>query len=144
VIKRFSKSIWIFIGTVCVGLGVLGIFLPVLPTTPFLLLAAFCYGRGSQRFYHWLVYRSRVGSYIQNFQSGRGVPIKQKRLTIMLLWLTIGSTIGLVDLAWWQKAAMLIVAMGVTIHLIRMKTWRPASSIQVKKTPVIEHLDEML
>ena len=102
--KQIKKSVWIFSGTVCVGLGVLGAFLPVLPTTPFLLLAAFCYGRGSIRFYHWLVYHSWVGSYIRNYQSGRGISLKQKALTTLLLWLTIGSTIGLGDLVWWLKS----------------------------------------
>jgi uncharacterized membrane protein YbaN (DUF454 family) len=141
--RQISKSAWIFGGTLCVGLGVLGIFLPVLPTTPFLLLAAFCYGRGSKRFYHWLVYRSWVGGYILNYQSGHGIPLKQKALTITLLWLTIGSTIGFVALTWWLKVAMAIVAIGVTIHLVRMKTWQPASSIPVTGTQFVEPLEEV-
>jgi uncharacterized membrane protein YbaN (DUF454 family) len=118
--KPFYERVWIFCGTVSVGLGVLGIILPVLPTTPFLLLAAFCYGRGSKRFYHWLVNRSRLGSYIRNYQSGQGIPLKQKILTIVYLWVTIGTTIGFVDLAWWLKAALVAVAAGVTIHLYRL------------------------
>ncbi|MDP2993874.1 MAG: YbaN family protein [Anaerolineales bacterium] len=142
--KKIIKSVWIFSGTVFVGLGVLGVFLPVLPTTPFLLLAAFCYGRGSRRFYHWLVYRSWVGSYIRNYQSGHGIPLKQKALTIILLWLTIGSTIGLVALVWWLKAVMFVVAISVTIHLVRMKTWRPASSLQAEKMQFIEPMEEAL
>ena len=142
--KKIIKSVWIFGGTVCVGLGVVGVFLPVLPTTPFLLLAAFCYGRGSRRFYHWLVYRSWVGSYIRNYQSGHGIPLKQKALTIILLWLTIGSTIGLVALVWWLKAVMFVVAISVTIHLVRMKTWRPASYLQAEKMQFIEPMEEAL
>jgi uncharacterized membrane protein YbaN (DUF454 family) len=143
---QIRKSIWIFGGTVCVGLGVLGIFLPVLPTTPFLLLAAYCYGRGSERFYHWLVYRSWVGSYVRNYQSGHGIPLKQKVLTIALLWLTIGCTIGLVALAWWLKVALLIVAIGVTIHLARMKTLHPPSTPcqPEKQFPVAEVPDGYL
>ena len=127
------KSLWIIGGTLCVGLGALGVLLPVLPTTPFLLLAAYCYGRGSERFHHWLVHRSWLGSYIRNFQSGRGVPLKQKVLAIALLWLTIGATIGFTVLAWWVKAALVLVAAGVTVHLVRMKTWRPESSMQADK-----------
>jgi uncharacterized membrane protein YbaN (DUF454 family) len=142
--EQIRKSVWIFGGTVCVGLGVLGVFLPVLPTTPFLLLAAFCYGRGSKRFYHWLVDRSWVGGYIRNYRSGRGIPLKQKALTIILLWLTIGSTIGFVELTWWLKVLMVVVAIGVTIHLIRMKTWHPVSSIQVDKLQFIEPMEEVL
>jgi uncharacterized membrane protein YbaN (DUF454 family) len=141
--KQSSKSVWIFSGTVCVGLGMLCVFLPVLPTTPFLLLAAFCYGRGSKRFYHWSVYRSWIGSYIRNYQSGLGIPLKQKALTILLLWMTIGSTIGFVVLGWWLKAAMVIMAIGVTIHLVRMKTWRSASSMQADKIQYVEPMEEV-
>jgi uncharacterized membrane protein YbaN (DUF454 family) len=142
--KQISKNVWIFAGTVCVGLGVLGVFLPVLPTTPFLLLAAFCYGRGSKRFYHWLVYRSWVGSYIRNYQYGHGIPLKQKVFTIILLWLTIVSTNGFVVLAWWLKGTMIVVAIGVTIHLVRMKTWHPGSSTQADKMEFIEPVEEAL
>ena len=127
------KSLWIIGGTLCVGLGALGVLLPVLPTTPFLLLAAYCYGRGSERFHHWLVHRSWLGSYIRNFQSGRGVPLKQKVFAITLLWLTIGATIGFTELAWWVKATVALVGVGVTIHLVKMKTWHPEYSVQDDK-----------
>jgi uncharacterized protein len=128
-----KKSLWIIGGTLCVGLGALGVLLPVLPTTPFLLLAAYCYGRGSERFHHWLVHRSWLGSYIRNFQSGRGVPLKQKVFAIALLWLTIGATIGFAGLAWWVIVALILVAVGVTIHLVRMKTFRPEYTLQDDK-----------
>jgi uncharacterized membrane protein YbaN (DUF454 family) len=141
--EQFKKSVWIFSGTVCVGLGVLGAFLPVLPTTPFLLLAAFCYGRGSLRFYQWLVYHSWVGSYIRNYLSGRGISLKQKALTTLLLWLTIGSTIGLVDLVWWLRAALVVVAISVPIHLVRIKTWHPLSSMPANKKQYIEPMEEV-
>jgi uncharacterized membrane protein YbaN (DUF454 family) len=140
--KQINKSAWIFGGTVFLGLGLLGVFLPILPTTPFLLLAAFCYGRGSKRFYRWLVYQSWVGSYIQNYQSGRGIPLKQKVWTIALLWLTIGSTIGLATLVWWLKILLVVVAIGVTIHLARTKTWKP-ESIQAEKKPLMEPIEDV-
>jgi uncharacterized membrane protein YbaN (DUF454 family) len=120
--KQISKNIWIFGGSICLGLGVLGIFLPILPTTPFLLLAAFCYGRGSVRFYDWLVKRSLFSAYIQNYREGRGLPLRQKLLTTLLLWLTIGTTAWLAVTAWWLKVLLLLVAAGVTIHLGMIKT----------------------
>jgi uncharacterized membrane protein YbaN (DUF454 family) len=141
--EKIRRSVWVFGGTVCVGLGVLGVFLPVLPTTPFLLLAAFCYERGSRRFHHWLVHSSWVGSYIRNYQSGHGIPLKLKTLTIALLWLTIGSTIWLVALTWWLKIALVIVAIVVSIHLIRMKTLHPASTLQAEKMPFVEPIKEI-
>ena len=116
------RSFWIIGGTVCVGLGILGIILPILPTSPFLLLAAFCYARGSERFYDWLVNRSYFGGYIRNYREGCGIPLKQKRLAVVTLWLTIGFTIGFVALTWWIKVLLVAIAVGVTIHLINIKT----------------------
>jgi uncharacterized membrane protein YbaN (DUF454 family) len=138
---QMGKRIWILAGSVCVVLGVVGIFLPILPTTPFLLLAAFCYGRGSKRFYNWLVYRSWVGSYIRNYRSGLGISLRHKVLTIVLLWLTIGFSIGFVTLAWWLKAALVIVATGVTTHLVRMKTFRTTSVMTTEVLPLVKPLE---
>ena len=130
--KRINQNLWILGGTLCLVLGALGVFLPVLPTTPFLLLAAYCYGRGSTKFHQWLVYRSSIGSYIRNYQSGRGVPLRQKVWAIVLLWVTILASIIFTHLAWWVVVVLIIVAFGVTVHLIRMKTWRPESPMQNK------------
>ncbi len=112
-------------GTFFVALGVLGLFLPVLPTTPFLLLAAVCYARSSERFYHWLLTNRWFGEYIRNYREGRGIPLKQKVLTISLLWLTIGYAAWFVVSPWWVKLILLGIAVGVTTHLIRMKTFKP-------------------
>ncbi|MCX6053763.1 MAG: YbaN family protein [Chloroflexi bacterium] len=120
--SRIGKSLWVIGGTICIGLAILGILLPVLPTTPFLLLAAFCYGRGSERFYRWLIVRSPFGNYIRNYRDGQGIPLKYKVVTVTLLWLTIGISIGFIVTTWWLKALLAIVAVGVTFHLSRIKT----------------------
>jgi len=135
------NKLWIIGGTVCVGLGILGIILPVLPTTPFLLLAAFCYGRGSMRFYHWLVNQSRLGDYIRSYQEGRGIPLKQKMMAIALLWLTIGFSIGFVVTTWWVKAILVVVAVGVTIHLSKIKTWQQESHSSADQVNSIESVE---
>lgn len=119
------RALLIILGTLCVALGVLGIFLPLLPTTPFLLLAAACYARSSARFYHWLVTNRWCGQYIRNYREGRGIPLKQKAVTILLLWLTIGSTAWLAISQWWVRWILLGVAVGVTIHLLKVKTYKP-------------------
>lgn len=123
--KGLIRALLIVLGTLCVALGVLGIFLPVLPTTPFLLLAAVCYARSSERFYHWLMANRWCGEYIRNYREGRGVPLKQKVLTISLLWLTIGSTAWLAISQWWVRWILLGIAVGVTIHLVKIKTYKP-------------------
>ncbi len=123
--KEFVRVLLIVCGTLSLALGVLGIFLPLLPTTPFLLLAAACYARSSKRFYHWLMNTPWCGEYIHNYRQGRGIPLKQKVLTILLLWLTIGYTVTYAIPPWWAKLLLLGVAGGVTIHLIRTRTFNP-------------------
>ena len=123
--KGPGRALLIILGTLCVVLGVLGMFLPLLPATPFLLLAAVCYGRSSKRFYRWLMTNRWCGEYIRNYREGRGISLRQKVLTILLLWLTIGSTAWLAVALWWVRLILLGIAVGVTIHLVRMKTYRP-------------------
>lgn len=119
---RFSL---IALGTLCVVLGLLGVFLPVLPTTPFLLLAAVCYARSSERLYRWLMTNSWCGAFIRNYREGRGIPLRQKVLTLLVLWLTIGSTAWYAVSRWWVRLILVGIACIVTIHLVKMKTYRP-------------------
>lgn len=103
--------------------------IPVLPTTPFLLLAAVCYARSSERFYHWLITNRWCGQYIRNYREGRGMPLKQKILTLSLLWLTIGSTAWLAISQWWIRWTLFGIAIGVTVHLLRIKTYKPKEQL---------------
>ena len=126
--KKFMNTLLIILGTVCVFMGFIGIFIPVLPTTPFLLLAAYLYGRSSERFLNWLVTNRLFGRYIDNYRSGRGILLIHKLVSITFLWLTILiSIIFFVD-SLWMKAGLLFIALGVTIHLVRVKTMRVGSS----------------
>jgi len=132
--KGLTRTLLVVSGTLCVALGVLGMFLPVLPTTPFLLLAAICYARSSKWFYNWLMTNRWCGKYISNYREGRGIPLKQKGLTILLLWLTIGYAACFVISLWWVKLILLGIAVGVTIHMVRIKTFKPeAQSPQLHK-----------
>ena len=117
-----TRTLLIFSGTFFLVLGILGIFLPILPTTPFLLLASFCYARSSQKFYRWLLNNRLCGAYIKNYIEGRGIPLKQKIFTLLLLWLTIGySAIFIVPVVW-VKILLAVIAIAVTIHLVKIKT----------------------
>ena len=111
------------IGWLSVALGVIGIFLPVLPTTPFLLLAAACFARSSPRFYHWLVDHPRLGPWIRDYLQGNGIPFKGKVYGIGLMWLSIGFSCWLVP-SMWARGFMLLSATGVTIYILRQKTLR--------------------
>ena len=109
------------IGWLSVVLGVIGIFLPVLPTTPFLLLAAACFARSSPRFYHWLVEHPRLGPWIRDYLDGNGIPLKGKVYAIGLMWLSIGLSCYLVPLIW-ARSFMLTSAVLVSIYILRQKT----------------------
>lgn len=124
-LKGPIRALLLVLATLCVVLGVVGIFLPVLPTIPFLVLAAICYARSSESCYQWLMTNRLFGEYIRNYREGRGIPFKQKVLTILLLWLTIGSTAWLAVSQWWVRWILLGIAAGVTIHLVKIKTYKP-------------------
>ncbi len=109
------------IGWLSVALGVLGIFLPLLPTTPFLLLAAACFMRSSKRFYLWLVEHPQLGPWIRDYLAGEGIPRKAKIYAISLMWLSIGISCVLVPLIWAQLF-MLTSAVLVSLYILKQKT----------------------
>lgn len=119
--KTVRKRLLILAGTISMGIGIIGIFVPILPTTPFLLLAAFCYARSSNRFYRWLVNNRLFGAYIKNYIEGRGMPLKIKALTILLLWISIGVTVtfGVQHIA--IRIVLILIALGVTVHISMIK-----------------------
>jgi len=105
-----------------VGLGTVGIFLPLIPTTPFLLLAAACFGRSSDRFYNWLITHRWFGSYIRNYREYKAITLRTKIVTIALLWISLGYTgIGVVS-ALWVRILLLLTGVGVTWHVLSWKT----------------------
>ncbi len=109
------------VGWLSVVLGVIGIFLPVLPTTPFLLLAAACFMRSSKRFYLWLVNHRRLGPWIVDYLDGQGIPLKAKVYAIGLMWLSIGLSCYMVPL-FWARAFMLTSAVLVSLYILKQKT----------------------
>ncbi|MBS3906707.1 MAG: YbaN family protein [Syntrophaceae bacterium] len=111
-------------GTVFVGIGVVGIFLPVLPTTPFLLLAGACYARSSERFYNWLLNHRWFGKYIRPYREGKGIPLKGKALSISLIWLTTLFSVIFVVHSLIVRVILIVIAMGVTIYLLSLPTLR--------------------
>ena len=122
--QSISKPIQILLitlGTFFVGVGIAGIFIPVLPTTLFLLISATLYAKSSKRFYDWLINNKIFGRYIKNYREGKGIPLKVKIITIILLWITIGcSAIFAIDILW-VRILLVVIAVGVTIHIIRIR-----------------------
>ena len=118
---RSVRYLLLTIGWLSVALGVIGIFLPVLPTTPFLLLAAACFVRSSRRFYLWLVTHQHLGPWIRDYLEGQGIPLKGKVYTLLLMWASISFSCYLVPMPW-ARAFMLTSAVLVSIYILRQKT----------------------
>ncbi len=121
-LEKLKRRLFVIAGTISVGIGVVGIFLPVLPTTPFLLLAAICYTRGSQRLYKALLYNRFIGTYIRNYIEGRGMSLKMKVWTIGLLWITIVSTAVFATEGMIVRIILAVVLIGVTLHILFIRT----------------------
>ncbi|NRA53300.1 MAG: YbaN family protein [Gammaproteobacteria bacterium] len=125
------------IGVISLILGVIGIVLPLLPTTPFLLLSASCFAKSSDKFYQWLINHRWFGSYIQNYRSGRGLPLKVKCTTIALLWLSIGSSVIFFVDFFWAKLLMIAIACCVSCYLLTRPTLK-STPVQAKAKLSIE------
>ncbi|HCV23524.1 MAG: hypothetical protein CME13_09965 [Gemmatimonadetes bacterium] len=102
--------------------GLIGILLPLVPTTPFLLLAAWCFARSSPRFYRLLLGNRWLGPYIRNYREGRGLTMAAKVSTLVVLWLAIASTVWFIAPMPWARVVLLTIATGVTIYLLRLPT----------------------
>lgn len=117
-----KKYLLIAAGVTSLSAGVVGIFVPVLPTTPFLLLAAACFLRSSRRLYDWLTGHRILGPYISNYLTYRAVTRRSKIISITLLWLVLGSSIVFAVNLWWVRLILAAVGCGVTVHLATMRT----------------------
>ncbi|CDM24021.1 hypothetical protein BN940_07791 [Castellaniella defragrans 65Phen] len=115
------RALFTFLGCVALALGVLGIFLPLLPTTPFLLLAAFCFLRGSARMHAWLMSHRILGPYIRDFQAGRGIPLRSKCIALALMWPSLALSAWFMPVPW-ARWLLLIPGIGVTFYLWRLPT----------------------
>ena len=146
-VEHFCKTIkmrilFIILGTISLGLGIAGIFLPLLPTTPFLLLTAWCYAKSSSRLHKWLLEHKIFGQYIQDYTQNRSIPLRAKIVSLTVLWGTIlYSVFFVVDGRLWLQVVLFVIAVGVTVHLLRLKTRkRNRNSVVVKQTVSYEKL----
>lgn len=120
--NKLKRRLFVIAGTIALGIGVVGIIVPLLPTTPFLLLAAICYMRGSQRLYNALLCNRFIGSYVRNYLEGRGMSLKMKIWTLSLLWVAIVCTAVLATDSLTIRIILAVVLVGVTIHILLVKT----------------------
>lgn len=110
------------LGLISLSLAILGIFLPLLPTTPLLLLSSYLFLKSSDKLYNWLINHKYFGQYIRDFQIDKSIPLKVKILSISLLWLTISTTAIFVIDKLWLRILLFAIATAVTIHILNYKT----------------------
>lgn len=116
---NIKKGFLILMGWTAVILACLGVVLPVLPTTPFLLLAAWCFSRSSPRFHHWLLYRSWFGSYIRHWQTYKGLPKGAKPKAFIVILVTFTISIWVVSF-WWLKLGLFALLCWLLIFMYRL------------------------
>lgn len=124
------RTIYTLVGLIALALGIVGIFLPLLPTTPFILLAAFCFMRGSPTMHAWLINHRIFGPYINDFQAGLGIPLRTKYLALTVMWLSLAISAWIMPIPW-ARWLLLIPGIGVSIYLWRLPT-KPIKSIENK------------
>ena len=116
------RHVFTLFGFVCVALGVIGIFLPILPTTPFLLLAAWLFFRSDPRAYTWLLNHPYLGPYIRSFREEKAIPLRVKVISVTLMWLTALHCIIFIFDYWWLKGLMGLLSIGITWYILSLKT----------------------
>ncbi len=124
------KVIYITIGSISLVLGIVGIFLPLLPTTPFLLLTAFLYFRGSDRLYNWLIHHPQLGTYIRAFREEKALPLRAKVVSLTVMWASIlYCTLCLIPL-WHVKVFLWAVSGAVTLYILSLKTKKSTKKLR--------------
>ncbi|MBN2398804.1 MAG: YbaN family protein [Candidatus Aminicenantes bacterium] len=134
-----KKYLLIAAGILCLLLGVVGIFLPLLPTTPFFLMAAACFFRSSDHLYAWLLNHKFLGKRIKYYRVYKAITLRSKLFSIALLWLTIGYSVFFIVKVMWLKIILLLIAAGVSMHLLSFRTLtrEMIDEIESKKTGAI-------
>ncbi len=123
-----KKAIMLFLGLICTALGAIGIFLPLLPTTPFILAAAICFSSSSERMYNWLSKSPYFGEFINNYQKKTGVSKRTKVLSILFLWSLLSISMYLMRDNILMIVIVISVGIGVTAHILLLRGIRRAVS----------------
>ncbi|MCK4957454.1 MAG: YbaN family protein [Candidatus Cloacimonetes bacterium] len=127
-----KQKVFLLLGIIFTILGFCGIIVPLLPATPFLLLAAYSFGKSSQRFLNWLLSNRFCGEYIRNYKEKNGMWIKNKIYTITVLWLSISSSAIFAVDKLWIRIILFVIALSVTTHILKIKTLRK-EKVKIKK-----------
>lgn len=122
-----ARYFLVTLGWVCICLAILGIFLPLLPTTVFLLIAAWCFARSSERFHQWLLNHPKLGPIIHNWQSNAGIARNVRNRAIIVLWISMMISM-LIVAKWWVALILVCIGCGVSIYLLRLPVLKNSTS----------------
>jgi len=120
--SAFLRWVLISCGWLSIIAGVAGIFLPLIPTVPFLLLAVACFAKSSEKFHTWLVEHDHLGPLLRDYLSGAGIPLRAKRVAIGMVWISFPASTFLFAQALWLKVLLLTAAAGITLYLLSLPT----------------------
>lgn len=123
--RTWTKPFWFLLGLVSLGVGIIGIALPLIPTTGPLLIAAFAFARSSDRMHDWLMNHPRFGRFIRDFREGRGIPIKTKITAVIAMVIAFGYSIGWVVSGLPLKAAVSAIGVWAIWYVVSRPTVRP-------------------
>jgi len=133
---KLKKFLLITVGYIFIGLGIIGIVVPVMPSTIFFILAAASFLRSSKKNYDRLVNNRLIGRYIKNYVERRGMTIRSKLISISFLWITLLISIFVFVNALWLKILLAVIGIGVTIHISKLKTLKNQGKIIQGTDPV--------
>ncbi len=117
----FIRILYMILGSVSLVVGIIGIFLPLLPTTPFLLLTAFFYMRSSQRCYNWLICQPVLGKYIVDYRKNKVIPLRAKIISLLLMWGSISYCLISLIHSWPIRILLVGVTIATSIHILSFK-----------------------
>jgi uncharacterized membrane protein YbaN (DUF454 family) len=120
--EKVKRTIYVLAGTIVLVIGAVGVVVPVLPTTPFLLLSAACYMRGSERLHSWMLNNRVFGTFIRDYREGKGIAFRNKLLTLVLLWFTISFSVLFVIEMPLLKGLLFLIAFVVSAHIVLLPT----------------------
>lgn len=123
--KKGFRTLWNVAGGLSIGVGIVGVFVPLLPTVPLFLLSGFCFWRGSPKFYNRLINFGPVGQLVDNFRKGNGLPAKMKSRAIVFMWISMATSMIFFVNSNTLRAIMVLVGIGVTLYILRIKTADP-------------------
>jgi uncharacterized protein len=132
--QSLAKLLFNTIGILAVILGVIGIFVPLLPTTPFLLLASACFLRGSTRMHGWLISAPMIGEILRNYEENRVVPVRAKIIAMVMMWPSIIFAAYKVG-KWPLQLMLFLIAAAVTIYLLRLPSTIHSQRLFEDKSP---------